>query len=91
MSHPITDHIVVNAGKAINLNDGRCCKLESLLIKICDDALFSGVVIAEMLAAMDAFVQINVRNGYEFDSNEPDVYTRICSAISKAKAAGYGN
>lgn len=45
--------------------------------------LFS--VAPEMLAALEAFVAINEQHGYEFDSNEPEVFEQIRAAIAKAK------
>lgn len=39
----------------------------------------------KLLAACEAFVEVNARNGYEFDSNEPAIYGSIVAAITDAK------
>ncbi len=37
------------------------------------------------LAALKAFIDVNKRNGYEFDSNEPEVYRLILDAIGEGE------
>ncbi len=39
----------------------------------------------ELLAALENFVLTSNRAGYEFDTNEPELWAKIVSAIAKAK------
>jgi hypothetical protein len=39
----------------------------------------------DMLTVLKKFIDVNKRDGYEFDSNEPELYAEIVAAIAKAE------
>lgn len=44
----------------------------------------------DLLDAVEKFIDINYAQGYEFDSNEPDVWSALVDAVNKAREANDG-
>jgi hypothetical protein len=68
----------------VHANGERIAAAWNAVDGISTEALESGVV-ADLLAACLRFIEVNAYNGYEFESNEPEVYSAIFKALGKAK------
>jgi hypothetical protein len=38
-----------------------------------------------LMPACEEFIQVNAKHGYEFDSNEPELYGRLTAALAAAR------
>lgn len=76
--------IVGGDGSSVYAGPASFHSLRGETIAICDANAKLMAASPEMYEAIGDFLSVNERNGYEFDSNEPEVFSALKKAYEKA-------